>query len=208
MLEAKNLNKEISIKKIDNETSNIKIFNNNILSQIVGEFNKNLIKIEKLSKTKIFFRGNSLTIKGQREQVLSVSNALLFLVNKFLVTGSLEDNDIDYSIKKIESQNLMDKSNIRSIDQVIKTPRRSVIPKSKKQSEYLRALLKEDIVLSLGPAGTGKKLSGSIRSSKYAYGKESRKSYFIKTSCRSRREIRFLTWRFKRESRPVSSTIV
>ena len=156
MLEAKNLNKEISIKKIDNETSNIKIFNNNILSQIVGEFNKNLIKIEKLTKTKIFFRGNSLTIKGERESVLSVSNALVFLVNKFLVTGSLEDNDVDYSIKKIESQNLMDKSNIRSIDQVIKTPRRSVIPKSKKQSEYLRALLKEDIVLSLGPAGTGK----------------------------------------------------
>ena len=81
---------------------------------------------------------------------------MIFLVNKFLVTGSLEDNDVDYSIKKIESQNLMDKSNIRSIDQVIKTPRRSIIPKSKKQSEYLRALLKEDIVLSLGPAGTGK----------------------------------------------------
>ena len=78
------------------------------------------------------------------------------MVNKFLVTGSLEDNDVDYSIKKIESQNLMDKSNIRSIDQVIKTNRRSVIPKSKKQSEYLRALLKEDIILSLGPAGTGK----------------------------------------------------
>ena len=50
----------------------------------------------------------------------------------------------------------MDKSNIRSIDQIIKTPRRSVIPKSKKQSEYLKALLKEDIVLSVGPAGTGK----------------------------------------------------
>ena len=85
MLEAKNLNKEISIKKIDNETSSIKIFNNNILSEIVGEFNKNLIKIEKLTKTKIFFRGNSLTIKGERESVLSVSNALIFLVNKFLL---------------------------------------------------------------------------------------------------------------------------
>ena len=44
MLEAKNLNKEISIKKIDNETVNIKIFNNNILMAIVGEFNKNLKK--------------------------------------------------------------------------------------------------------------------------------------------------------------------
>ena len=48
------------------------------------------------------------------------------------------------------------KNNIRSIDQVIKTPRRSVIPKSKQQSEYLKTLLNEDIVISLGPAGTGK----------------------------------------------------
>ena len=51
MLEAKNLDKEISIKKIDNETTNIKIFNNNVLMAIVGEFNKNLIQIEKLTNT-------------------------------------------------------------------------------------------------------------------------------------------------------------
>ena len=41
MLEAKNLNKEISIKKIDKETSNIKIFNNNICLKLLV----NLIKI-------------------------------------------------------------------------------------------------------------------------------------------------------------------
>ena len=158
MLEAKNLNKEISIKKIDNETSNIKIFNNDILAEIVGEFNKNLIKIEKLTNTKIFFRGNSITVKGNKESIQTVSNSLFFLVNKFLVTSSIEDNDINYSIKKIGTLKNMDKSNsnIRSIDQVIKTPRRSVIPKSKQQSEYLKTLLNEDIVISLGPAGTGK----------------------------------------------------
>ena len=84
MLEAKNLNKEISIKKIDNETSNIKIFNNEILAEIVGEFNKNLIKIEKLTNTKIFFRGNSITVKGNKESILTVSNSLFFLVHKII----------------------------------------------------------------------------------------------------------------------------
>ena len=158
MLEAKNLNKEISIKKIDNETSNIKIFNNDILAEIVGEFNKNLIKIEKLTETKIFFRGNSITVKGQKDSILTVSNSLIFLVNKFLVTGSIEDNDINYSVKKGDDleRTGKNKNNIRSLDQVIKTPRRSVIPKSEKQSKYLKALLNEDIVISLGPAGTGK----------------------------------------------------
>ena len=42
MLEAKNLDKEISVKKIDNETANVKILNNDILMSVVGEFNKNL----------------------------------------------------------------------------------------------------------------------------------------------------------------------
>ena len=157
MLEAKNLDKEISIKKIDNETLSIKIFNNSILLAIVGEFNKNLLEIEKLTNTKIFFRGNSITVKGKKASVLTVSNSLMFLVNKFLVTNSIENNDIVYSVKNGNSLNMeKSKNNIRSIDQIIKTPRRSVIPRSKRQSDYLKALLNEDIVISLGPAGTGK----------------------------------------------------
>ena len=81
----------------------------------------------------------------------------MFLVNKFLVTNSIENNDIIYSIKHgvsdLEDKN---KNNVRSIDQVIKTPRRSIIPRSKKQSDYLKALQNDDIIMSLGPAGTGK----------------------------------------------------
>ena len=157
MLEAKNLDKEISVKKIDNETVNVKIFNNDILMSIVGEFNKNLIQIEKLTKTKLYFRGNSITVKGSRNSISNASNSLMFLVNKFLVTNSIENNDIIYSVK--QGVNELDKkkrSNIRSIDQVIKTPRRSIIARSKKQSDYLKALQSENIVMSLGPAGTGK----------------------------------------------------
>ena len=106
MLEAKNLDKEITIKKNDNETSNIKIFNNSILMAIVGEFNKNLLEIEKLTNTKIFFRGNSITVKGKKASVLTVSNSLMFLVNKFLVTNSIENNDIVYSVKNGNSLNM------------------------------------------------------------------------------------------------------
>ncbi len=157
MLEAKNLDKEISVKKIDNETVSVKIFNNDILMSIVGEFNKNLIQIEKLTKTKLYFRGNSITIKGSRNSISNASNSLIFLVNKFLVTNSIENNDIIYSVKHgVNELDKKNRNNIRSIDQVIKTPRRSIIARSKKQSDYLKALQSENIVMSLGPAGTGK----------------------------------------------------
>jgi phosphate starvation-inducible PhoH-like protein len=157
MSEAQNLNKQISIKKIDNETVNIKIFSNNVLMAIVGEFNKNLNQIEKLTNTNLFFRGNSITAKGDQKSILNVSNSLKFLVNKFLITNLIEKNDIIYSVKngmsEMEEKN---RNNIGSLDQVIKTSKKSVIPRSKKQSDYLKALLNEDIVISLGPAGTGK----------------------------------------------------
>ena len=124
---------------------------------IVGEFNKNLIQIEKLTKTKLYFRGNSITVKGSRNSISNASNSLMFLVNKFLVTNSIENNDIIYSVKHgVNELDKKNRNNIRSIDQVIKTPRRSIIARSKKQSDYLKALQSENIVMSLGPAGTGK----------------------------------------------------
>ena len=39
---------------------------------------------------------------------------------------------------------------------IIKTHKTSVIPRSEKQKEYVRALKDSDIIISTGPAGTGK----------------------------------------------------
>ena len=151
MLKAENQNKQIIIKKIDENTINIRIFDNKMLMAIVGEFNS------KLTSTNIFFRGNSITAKGKKDGIVNVSETFKYLVNKFQITNTIDNGDITYSIKNIVG-NLeeKDKNNIRPLGQVIKTPKRSVVPRSKKQSEYLDALLNEKIVISLGPAGTGK----------------------------------------------------
>ena len=50
----------------------------------------------------------------------------------------------------------LDESNVKSFKQLIKTPRKSVIARSEKQSDYIKALKENDIIMSLGPAGTGK----------------------------------------------------
>jgi phosphate starvation-inducible PhoH-like protein len=47
-------------------------------------------------------------------------------------------------------------STVQHLEEVIKTPKRSVIPRSKKQKEYIRSLKNNQIIMSLGPAGTGK----------------------------------------------------
>ena len=69
------------------------------------------------------------------------------------MTNIVEKGDIILSVKEnIE----IEESNVKSFKQLIKTPRKSVIARSEKQSDYIKALKENDIVMSLGPAGTGK----------------------------------------------------
>tara|TARA_Y100000591_G_scaffold37388_1_gene27575 strand:+ start:3911 stop:4915 length:1005 start_codon:yes stop_codon:yes gene_type:complete len=154
MSEITNLEQNLIIKKIDKQSINIQVFKNEILSSLVGAFNQNLNELEKLTDTKIFFRGNSITVKGKGSNTLKVSDAIKFLVNKLILTKSIDKDDIIMSVNGVKS---VDKqSNIHSLKQLIKTPRQSVIARSKKQSEYIDALRTSDIVMALGPAGTGK----------------------------------------------------
>ena len=153
MSEISKLNQNLIIKKIDNETNNLQITDNEMLMSVVGQFDQNLKELSKLTDTNVFFRGNSITCKGSKENIDIFCKAIEFLINKYFLTKIIEKEDILLSVKKnIE----LEKSNIKSFKQLIKTPRKSVIARSEKQSEYIRYLKENDIVMSLGPAGTGK----------------------------------------------------
>ena len=153
MSKIENLDQNYSLKKIDRETINIKVYNNDILVSVVGEFNKNLNELEKLTKTKIFFRGNSITIKGNNNEILNAGEAIKFLINKYVKTNIVEDQDLKLSV---QNNNVKLKANIHNLEQLIRTPKKTVIARSKKQSDYIKALSDKDITIALGPAGTGK----------------------------------------------------
>ena len=88
-----------------------------------------------------------------KKKQLTFCNAIKFLINKYFLTNFIEKEDIILAVKK----NLeIEESNVKSFKQLIKTPKKSVIARSEKQSDYIKALKENDIVMSLGPAGTGK----------------------------------------------------
>ena len=153
MSEISKLTQNLIMKKIDKETINLQVINNEMLQSIVGQFDQNLKDLAKLTNTKVFFRGNSITCKGKENKIKAFSEAIKFLVNKYLLTNIIEKEDILLSVKKNVDQT---ESNVKSFKQLIKTPRKSVIARSEKQSEYIKALKENHIVMSLGPAGTGK----------------------------------------------------
>ena len=148
--------KEVSIIYGDNDSININIFNNKILMEIVGSLDNNLKELEKFTGSKIYFRGNSISIRGDKYANEKVKDAIEYLIDRFRSDKKIDGNDVITSLNRDMVKDIKNQSVVQSLEEVIKTPKRSVIPRSKKQKEYVKSLKTNQIVMSLGPAGTGK----------------------------------------------------
>ena len=150
----KKFNSELKLVYSDNDTLSIIFQNNEILLGVVGEFNNNIKQLEEITKTNIYTRGNSILVKSSIKKNELVKNAIKFLSEQFIINGTIEKKDIISSVNKF----MIDEKNnsIKNIEYIIKTPKKSVIPRSEKQKKYVRALKESEIIISSGPAGTGK----------------------------------------------------
>ena len=137
----------------DNDTISVIFHDNNLLMGVVGEFNKNLKELERITQSSLYSRGNSILIKSNPEKNEILKNAIQFLAKQFVNNGNIENKDIVSSIDKFMIDEKVKNNNVTDI---IKTPKKSIIPRSEKQKSYVRALRQSDIIISSGPAGTGK----------------------------------------------------
>ena len=124
--------------------------------EIAGSLDNNLKELERISGSQIYFRGNSIAIKGERSANEKVRDAIEYLIERFKLDKKIDKNDIVASLNKDMIEDMKNQSSVQPLEEVIKTPKRSVIPRSKKQKEYVKALKTNQIIMSLGPAGTGK----------------------------------------------------
>ena len=149
------INPDLKYLYSENNALSIVFQSNELLLGVLGEFNNNLKELEKITNTSIYSRGNSILLKNTPENNELIKNAIQFLVDQFLNNGSLEKKDIESSVNKFMiDEKVTNKSG--NVEYIIKTPKKSVIPRSEKQKNYIRALKESDIVISAGPAGTGK----------------------------------------------------
>ena len=149
-----NIKSKIKFVYSDNDSLSIIFQDNDLLMGVVGGFNENLKELEKLTGTNLYFRGNSIIIKSDPKNNEILKNAIMFLSDQFINNGTIEKKDILSSINKFM---INENSNFgQKIEYIIKTPKKSVIPRSEKQKKYVRALKESEIIISAGPAGTGK----------------------------------------------------
>jgi len=149
----KNFDNNLKFVYSEDNTLSVIFHDNDLLMGVVGEFNKNLKELEKITNSNLYSRGNSILIKSTPDKNEIVKDAIQFLVNQFINNGNIENKDILSSIDKFM---INEKVKNQNVTDIIKTPKKSIIPRSEKQKKYVRALRQSDIVISAGPAGTGK----------------------------------------------------
>ncbi len=149
----KNIQSPLKFVYSDNNSISVIFNENELLMGVVGEFNKNLKELEKITQSNIYSRGNSILIKSTPEKNEVIKNAVQFLANQFINNGAIEQKDILSSVDQFIINEKVKNTNVTDI---IKTPKKSIIPRSEMQKEYVRALRQNEIIISAGPAGTGK----------------------------------------------------
>ncbi len=151
----KKLNSDLKFVYSENDTLSIIFQSNELLLGVVGEFNNNIKELENVTDTNIYSRGNSIVVKSNQKKNELVKNAIKFLSEQFKINGTIEKKDIISSVNKFMIDEKVNKTK-KNIEYIIKTPKKSVIPRSEKQKNYVRALRDSEIIISAGPAGTGK----------------------------------------------------
>ena len=120
----------------------------------VGLNDENIKALEKHFKSKIVVRGNSMNLDGKKDEInhikLVVQN-MLTIINK---KGSLSLEDVN-NLLVHDDLNNNDISNHQDVI-VLHSHSGPIFARTEGQRKYLKAVLENDIVFAVGPAGTGK----------------------------------------------------
>ena len=119
----KNLDTSIKFVYSDNNSLSVIFHDNDLLMGVVGEFNKNLKELEKITQSNLYSRGNSILIKSNPQTNEIIKNAIQFLANQFINNGSIENKDIVSSIDKFMIDEKINNSK-KNIEYILKTPKK------------------------------------------------------------------------------------
>ena len=130
-----------------------------LLGPLFGEFDRNLVAIEDRLGVYIAARGARVQIEGEPEAAARARDVLLGLYNR-LDEGQDVDNGMVDAIIAMSGQptleGIISKDVAEAPKVMIRTRKKTIVPRSQMQGVYMEALARDDMIFALGPAGTGK----------------------------------------------------
>ena len=132
--------------------------NQSLLGPLFGQFDANLVQVENRLGVMIHARGDQILIEGPRDAVARARETLTTMYDRLAQGQDLDAGAIESLIAMSNEPTL--EGIISGDDEeppiMIRTRRKTIVPRSAAQIDYMRALTRDEIIFALGPAGTGK----------------------------------------------------
>ena len=160
----------------------------NVLVRFVGELNGNIKFIEKSFKVKVFQNGNKLKITGHDEDVKLASDALKKLYEAAGRGVEITKETLHLCIQEVKE----DSPSQDYEDIIIKTPKKTIKPRSINQSKYIQSIKHNEINFGIGPAGTGKTFLAMALAIEFLLDKKVEKIVLIRPAVEAGEKLGFL----------------
>ena len=126
------------------------------LEVLFGTRDENIKRIERAFGVSVTARGGQVRVEGEEGPAV-LAGTLLEQLSHLLESGfPLQPTDVETSIRVLQEEPTTSLVEFFLGDGVLGTVRRLVRPRSLSQQIYLQAMSDFDLVISIGPAGTGK----------------------------------------------------
>ncbi len=120
---------------------------------LAGVNDENLIELSKQTGAKIALRGDTLTITGSQDSVSRAAPIARRMIDTAKQQMELTADDV----LRMSIDTRGDANGVEDLQRIVLPGIRKVIqPKTSGQAEYLKLISENDIVVGIGPAGTGK----------------------------------------------------
>ncbi len=130
-----------------------------LLGMVFGQYDQNLIVLERAFGVYISARGDKVTIEGEAEVTARARDVLVGLCNR-AAHGEVIDAGVVEGAILLSSDpsldGLVSAEGGTAPTAVIRTRRKTIVARSPTQVRYIEALARDSIIFALGPAGTGK----------------------------------------------------
>ncbi len=130
-----------------------------LINAVFGEFDRNLVTIENRLGVYISARGNRVQIEGEAGAIGRTRDVLNDIYSR-ISRGQEMDSEAVQSIIAMTAEPTLEgivrKDATDAPGIMIRTRKKTLVPRSATQIPYMEALARDEIIFALGPAGTGK----------------------------------------------------
>jgi len=123
---------------------------------LLGRQDEHLRALESRFDVRVTARGHDLTLRGEERQVEAAERVLRELMEMLRARPSLSAGEVRAALRLVGGEPPVDAKSLLADAIPVPARRRLITPKTAAQRRYLDAIRAHDMVIAIGPAGTGK----------------------------------------------------